>query len=265
MVPRTLHFKFIMKTALVVSVFMWGITLAQVNTEAMRKTDLEQGAQGSASLSIGYQSGNTEVMTLKTGLRADHIQGNYHTFLIGNFKRGEENEELYTNKGFLHLRGIQSRSRHLRLEAFAQWEYDEFILLQERKLLGGGIRWAPLQRNVGFLSNPDVNVYVGIGMMWEYEEIDLPGDVDTRLLRSTNYVSGNWTINEVMSCYVIGYYQVDTYNSCDYRILSDAGISFGITKALSFNMDMNFRYDHEPPGDVEKHDLEITNGVVLTF
>jgi putative salt-induced outer membrane protein YdiY len=265
MKQRTSYAKFIINILLISTVLLWGTSWAQVNTEAMRKTDLEEGTQGSASLSFGYQSGNTEVMTLKAGLRADHIQGNYHTFLIGNFKRGEKDQKLYTNKGFLHLRGIQARSRQLRLEAFAQWEYNEFILLQERKLLGGGIRWAPLQRNEGFHSNPDVNLYFGVGMMWEYEEIDLPGDVDTRLLRSTNYVSGNWAINDVMSCYMIGYYQVDTYNSCDYRILSDAGISFGITRALSFNMDMNFRYDHEPPGDVEKHDLEITNGVVLTF
>ncbi|KPL07890.1 hypothetical protein AMJ86_02495, partial [bacterium SM23_57] len=153
MKQRISHCKFIMKIALVAVVFMWGIAWAQVNTEAMRKTDLEEGTQGSASLSFGYQSGNTEMLTLKTGLRVDHIRGNYHSFLIGNFKRGEENEELYTNKGFLHLRGIQERSKQLRLEAFAQWEYDEFILLQERKLLGGGIRWVPLQRNEGFCCN----------------------------------------------------------------------------------------------------------------
>ena len=47
--------------------------------------------------------------------------------------------------------------------------------------------------------------------MWELEELDAPGDEDTRLLRSTNYVSGNWKLADRVYVQATGYFQVDTY------------------------------------------------------
>ena len=48
-------------------------------------------------------------------------------------------------------------------------------------------------------------------------------------------------------------------------MLSDAAISFDITEKLTFAMELNFRCDNEPPEGVEQHDLELTNGIQVSF
>jgi hypothetical protein len=260
-----LRIKYVALIVAVLVIWWWGVLYGQVNTEAMRKTDLEPGIQGKVSLSFGYMSGNTEVLTLKTGFRADYMARPYHTFLVTNYQRGTEDKELFINKGFVHARGIRALSRRWRVEMFLQKEFNDFIDLEDRNLAGGGFRWAPLLRGAAFTSNPEVNIYVGVGAMWEREVLGVGGDEETDIIRSTNYLSGNWQIDDRVGCFVTGYYQVDVEEFSDYRILADGGISFAVSKILTFSMDVYFRYDHDPPTDIEKHDLEISNGFGLTF
>lgn len=253
------------RAIIVVTCMLTATVFGQVNTEAMRKGALEEGWSGNIGFSLGYMSGNTEAFNVKAGFQADYYEGDYHAFVVANLKQEESNGESIVNKGFVHVRGVKSATRQLMVEGFAQKEFNDFILIEDRQLIGTGVRWAPLQEGRAFTSNPDVNLYVGIGVMWELEELDAPGDADTRLLRSTNYVSGNWRLADRVYIQATGYFQVDTYESSDYRVLSDATISFDITQKLTFAMELNFRYDHEPPEGVEQHDLELTNGIQISF
>ena len=257
--------KILNRAIIVVTCVLTSAVWGQVNTETMRRGTSKEDLSGRIGFSLGYKSGNTEGFNVNSRFQADYYQENYHAFVVANYKQEESSGELLVNKAFVHVRGVKAANSHMMVEGFVQEEFNDFVLLQERSLIGTGVRWAPLQQGKAFTSNPNVNLFVGIGMMWEWEELDVPGDADTKLLRSTNYVSGNWRLADRVYIQATGYFQFDTYEPSDYRVLSDAAISFEINKKFEFKTELTFRYDHEPPEGVENHDLELTNGIQISF
>jgi hypothetical protein len=151
-----------------------------------------------------------------------------------------------------------------KLETFGQKEFNDFIRLKDRNLIGGGVRISLLNRVPD--EDEALSLHIGIGGMFENEvENNDSGEIRTNLVRSTNYLSFRWKIKRDLAFGAIGYYQVALAEAADFRVLGDASLQFGITEALSFTAGLHLRYDNEPPPDVERHDLELKNGIVVTF
>ncbi len=239
----------------------------QVNIETLRRLDSKPGWYNDITLSLTYQSGNTDLLRFKTSLRSDYWVDKYHTFGIVTFQQGKQGGKLYTDKGFIHLRGARSINNHLSVEIFTQKQFNESILLQDRNLAGGGIRVLVLRQRTNTKNSAGLNLYIGIGAMWENETINdaQQGEVETDIIRSTNYVSSTWRIDERFTVALSGYYQPDLERFSDFRLLFESRIELRVTETVSFNTRLNFRYDSEPPTDVETHDLEIVNGLSYRF
>jgi len=194
------------------------------------------------------------------------VKKQYYNFAVLDYQRESENKDLFLNRGFIHLRGIYNLKESLKPELFLQKEFSEFILLNDRYLIGGGFRIRTLQTVSGDENNQhSLSSFLGIGLMWEYEEIDLDPVKTTQILRSTNYVSLQWNINSLSRLNIVSYYQVDTKDIRDYRVLIQSSVQVGITKYLALTTGLNYRFDNQPPATVEKYDLELTNGFTLTF
>lgn len=239
---------------------------AQVNIETLRRLDSKLGWYNDITLSLTYQSGNTDLLRFKSSVRSDYWFGKYHTFGIATLQQGEQGGRLYTDKGFIHLRGARSIIEHLGVEMFLQKQFNESILLRDRNLAGAGIRISALkQRNDK--KNTGLNLYLGIGAMWENETINDKGhgEVETNIVRSTNYISATWRIDNRFSVVITGYFQPYTQRVSDFRVLSESRFEFHVTKTVSLNTRLNIRYDSEPPTDIEAHDLEIVNGLSYKF
>ncbi len=239
---------------------------AQVNIETLRRLDSKPGWYNNITLSLTYQSGNTDLLRFKSSLRSDYWFGKYHTFGIATLQQGKQGGKLYTDKGFIHLRGARSIIEHLSIEIFLQKQFNESILLRDRNLAGGGLRISALKQRTD-KKNTGVNLYLGIGGMWENETINDKGhgEVETNIIRSTNYISAAWRIDKRFSVVVTGYYQPYTRRFSDFRVLSESRFEFHVTKTVSINTRLNIRYDSEPPAGVEEHDLEIVNGLSYKF
>lgn len=254
----------------IISVLVFSSPIAaQVNvftSETLKQMQLKAGWYNSINLDIAYSSGNTELLTLRTRFRTDYLSKSFHSFVFGSLQRGRKDGEIFTHKGMVHARIIQNVTDHVLVESFLQKQFSESILLSDRNLIGGGLRFgvgSPQSR---------VNSYFGTGLMWEHEKLDDSeigiseiGLKVTRILRSTNYI--NWTtqLDDRLSTSATGYYQVDVWNISDFRILFEGSISFSLTEKLTFPFRMNFRYDSQPPAKIRKHDLEIFNGLSYTF
>ena len=65
---------------------------AQVNTEAMRKAEMEDGFATAISAHQQLSKGNSEYSIYKGSARLDYLHEQYHTFLIANFKQGKKQE-----------------------------------------------------------------------------------------------------------------------------------------------------------------------------
>ena len=239
---------------------------AQVNIETLRRLDSKPGWYNDVALSLTYQSGNTDLLRFKNSLRSDYWVDKYHTFGIVTVQQGKQGGKLYTDKGFVHLRGARSISDHLGVEVFLQKQFNESILLRDRNLAGGGIRISALKQRTD-TKNTGLNLYLGIGGMWENEAINdkQHGEIKTNIIRSTNYVSATWRIDKRFAVVVTGYYQPYIQRFSDFRVISESRLEFHLTKTVSFNTRLNIRYDSEPPSGVKAHDLEIVNGVSYKF
>ena len=123
--------------------------------------------------------------------------------MISNLKRGEQKNDKFINKGFIHLRSVRTLSNIISVEIFGQLEYDDFIKLKKRQLAGVGLRILSLQK-------PDlVAIHVGVGVMKEIEAYTVSSESNKDLFRSTNYLTTNFVLNNTVNLFATGYYQVN--------------------------------------------------------
>ena len=249
---------------LVLCLTFCSVLAAQVNIftdETMRQMQLKPGWYNSVALDLTYRAGNTDLLTARTRFRSDYLSKNYQSFIFGSLQQGRKDDTFFINKGMAHARIIWRSTEHFLFESFVQKQFNESILLNDRNLVGGGVRLALQPSSTRF------NVYLGIGAMWEHERINDKsiGEITTRLVRSTNYINWTWQLDERITTSATGYYQLHLRHFQDYRILFEGSITFRLTTQLAFPLRVNFRYDNEPPTGIRKHDVEIFNGLRYTF
>jgi len=260
-----------------------GPLTAQINTEAMRRDEVPDGVHETLELDATLLSGNSDFFRGTAGLRIDWRARDRYLFGVVRYERGIEDDRDFVDKGFIHLRGIHRRTDRLSVEFFAQKEFDDFILIRDRTLLGGGFRidllgGRRMPRPAGVEAPPGVDpdastprrapsirLSAGIGAMWESEDLDTEPRTATRFLRATNYLSLHWIADDRLRLGAVVYYQVRYRDAGDARILLDAGLEFDLTRAVAFRAALGLRYDHEPPPGIVRHDVELTNGLRIAF
>ncbi len=249
---------------LIIIILIVGSLHAQINTEAMRSEHINDGFINKVNIDLGIEKADAEVLDLAVSYRVDYFNlTGMHIFLILNYKNGYEQKKgsdknQVVNKGFSHLRMTKTISSKLFLEVFTQFGFNDFLLMKNRKLAGSGLRY-----KMG--SNDRMNTFLGIGLMQENEIYDLVNEPEKKLLRSTNYLRWNINIAENIELYNTVYYQFSSSDINDYRLLYDGSIDFSVDENLSFFIELNYRYDNDPHGDMVKSYVQLNNGIEFTF
>jgi len=254
----------LVKYLLIISISLFDSIAGQVNTEAMRSEDVRFGFSNQFSLDVGYEKANNEVLDLASEYRLDYIkQNNFHSFMIISLENAYEKEEktpknIITNKGFVHLRTTKILTPKYQVEIFTQYEFNEYLLLNDRHLLGSGLR-------IGFQKSEFSNTFLGIGLMIEKETYNLDIENEKRLLRSTNYIKNNIALTSTIDLRNTAYFQMASDDFNDYRILYDGGLNFHVNKSFAFNIELNYRFDNDPQGNLGNSYIQISNGISLKF
>ncbi len=254
--------KFVFAT---VSLFLGFIACAQINTEMLREELDRTGFGNEVSFYMDYNSGNSNSNEIKTSYRGDYKANEFYTFVAGYLKYKFVEKDMVSHKGYAHLRFIYDKRDFWRPEAFSQTNFDRAANLDSRYLAGAGIRLNfidPIDRADSSLK---AELQIGAGAMWEREVLNYPERPETNLIRSTNYVNLNILFNPIFSVYTATYFQPAFENPSDFRIKNDSELRLKISKLLSMSVVVDYRFDNEPPPDVEKYDLEIETGINLTF
>ena len=252
-----------MKNSIIIILIIGWIN-AQINTEAMRSENLNDGFINKINVDLGIEKADSEVIDLAVSYRVDYFNlSGVHIFLILNYKNGYEQEEgldinQVVNKGFSHLRMTKMISSTLFFEIFSQFGFNDFLLMKDRNLAGSGLRY-----KIG--SNDKINTFLGIGLMQENEIYDLVIEPEKKLLRSTNYLSWNIKFTENTKFNNTVYYQFSSSDINDYRLLYDGSIDFSVNENLSFFIELNYRYDNDSHGDMGKSYIQLNNGIEFTF
>ncbi len=251
--------KYVNSIILVLLILPIGKISAQVNTEVMRKSELEQGLRTTGSIALDLKKGNTDYMSFGAGLRFDYRCNTLYTFFVSNLKVAEKDETEFLNTSFIHLRIMREISRHFSTEIFTQIERNKFINLQLRRLMGGGLRILAVGNEEKFLLN------LGIGAMYEGEQYTIPYESDNYLFRSTNYIAGRCVFNNYSLFLITGYLQPDFGDPTDFRFLLNSELEIQLSRLLTFSTTIEYRYDSQPSSDLSRYDLNVTNGIKLTF
>lgn len=258
---------------LIAATLILACTLAaagQVNTEQYRSLAEKEGFGGILDLSLSWYKGNTDLLAGDVEMQLHYNKGKYQSFLRGILKYGEKGDEEYINMGFLHLRGIRKFNDRFMGEIFIQEEFNKFILLEERTLAGGGLRYRVCcTEKKGPQKKNSLHLYLGSGLMWERETFSQAEDgskkEESSRLKSTSYISLDCGFGGRTGLNLVSYFQFNLDELATLRILADLGFEFKLSSRLSYKTKLSYRFDNRPPATVKKYDIQVSNGLSFSF
>ena len=238
------------KTVFISIILFSSLALCQVNTESMRGNNESTGMTHNMSLDFSYFSGSVEIIQLMGAYKMSYLtNSNWYGFLAARYNRAfEKDKEDFSNRVFLHLRTARPLLSRTDIEGFIQKESNHFIDLENRELLGGGLR-----------INQVGSLYWGIGIMHEMEKYNNISQ-EQNFIKSTNYINYQVNVLEIIELQNVMYYQFKLENPEDYRILWNGNLTINASKGISFHMNTHYRFDKS--GDSY---FEISNGLGFQF
>lgn len=258
----------------------------QINTEKMRVGVNEPGWGGTFDVNASLQQGNTDREILGAGVRlqyawpragadangeADEAEsGDDETtapanvaFLVSNYSFTRLNESRFINNAQAHLRFIRQHGPRISFEAFGQVQFNEFIRLEDRLLVGGGGRFALFQAE-------RIEVFAGVGFMIEQETLDLPAALpdprSSEHQRSTNYVTFRYNSEDERLRLVQTLYAQPRLDRVeDFRLLSETSFEIQLLRQLGLAINLNIAHDSKPPTGIRETDVVLSNSLRYSF
>ena len=242
--------KIIVLNTLLFSSLVW----CQINTETLRGDHATPGISQNLNLSFAYISGTSKIIFLNASYRLDYTaKSNWYGFFVTKYDRAfEESQDDFSNKGFGQIRVVKQTFPKIQIEGFLQKEFNLFLDLENRELIGGGLR-----------CNPVGQFFIATGAMHEkevYQSIE-----EQNFIKSTSYINYSLQLMEKITLKNVLYYQFKLEALDNYRILWDGGLSFQGSDWLSFHINCNYRYDVSEINPDGSSYFEITNGLGFRF
>ncbi len=227
-----------------------------VNIEKKRKNS--KGFQATLGINFNIKENGKRIIEL---INSADIQYSYkaHTIIfLNNIKLLNIDKGSFINNGFQHLRYNYTikDSSFLTLEAFGQYQYNEQKLLTKRILAGGGPRIAVFRKK-------NFSFYFAPLAMFEQEVLSDSLHTETNLMRVDSYTNLHFNINDFVSFNHILYFQPAFSNFSDYRISSEAGINFKISRFIGYKVSFAFDYDNRPPENIQNTFWYFNNKLVF--
>lgn len=257
---------------------------ATVNTEAMRGLAPDAGWSGFTEGSLLLKTGNEDLWQTGLGLRLQHAEffpeaGASHGapsgpvtpdpknraarlreswLLVSQLNVGKKNGESFLNNGFSHARWTRMWIPSAGSELFAQHQFNKFLRLDTRFLVGTNARLIVLNGSGAFLA-------AGSGYMLELESLNGDEISDDLFHRWNNYLSLKITVGGSAQLSSTLYLQPRFDALADFRSLSENELEVKLVGNLSLATVMKFAYDSRPPSGVGRQDAEVLQKLRYSF
>ena len=237
-------------------------TLAQVNTERYFTDYDKPGFIFQNGFGFNFATGNTKYLEFSDNFRADYNGQKIDYLLVAEYAFKTSSGTKATNKGFLHLRSTQSlgNQNFLMSEVFTQMQFDEFLLLRNRFLFGGGLRFDPVMLLDSTLKkNKILKVFIGTGFFYEFESYSTVPQQNFHLIRSSSYLTLVWAVNSHTNINLVNYYQPAINDFRNFRYIMNLGLSTLITHKLYYDLNLSILTRSIPIGGKKPDDIEVKN------
>ena len=231
---------------------------AQVNTERMRRSLDDDGVRLSLDAAAGFATGNTEYLRASLGARTDWLRGPHAAFVVGQAAFSRADGDVFLDRQFAHARYSRDVAPGVAVETFTQAERNRQQLLESRTLLGAGVRAELVGRDGADLA-------LGLTPMLEVERLDAEtGEGTSTVGRLSSYLSGRLAVGDGIFS-AVAYAQPRFDAPGDIRVLGQAAVEVGLTRAVRLRVQANVRHDSRPPLGVEPTDVSVEQGVVVVL
>ncbi len=179
-------------------------------------------------------------------------------FFLGNYKLIDSGEENLQNAWFLHGRFNYKFSQLFRFETFLQGQYNQLLVVEQRNLIGVGLRvkWIDKERFTG---------YAGNSYMYEMESSDQAGTTNYNHRNST-YLTLSYTAkSQKFSIANTVYYQPLYRDISDYRILEQFRLDIPLSTWLKVFTLYNYYFDSKTPLNTEEYTSNLNIGVGISL
>lgn len=230
-----------------------------INVETLRrKVDSARWA-GSVSLDGSFIKNKNNIFKIATKADLQYNNKKELWLFINDLKFEKAAGESFVNKGTQHLRYNYTISEKVKMEGFAQAQYDAISEIDFRGLIGAGPRFK-------LSSHEDYRFYLGTLIMYEYEKAsDLETDRIHKDVRGSTYFSFSLYPTETLGIISTSYYQPRLDKLKDFRLSSTTSILLKIWENLAFKTTFIYNFDAYPVVTIPKSQYELTNGLLYTF
>lgn len=229
-----------------------------VNVESLRRVSDTSKWSGSASLDIGLIKNTQSIFKITNNLRLQYNTEKHLYLFINDLKLEQIEDNSFVNKGIQHFRYNRKITERLKLEIFAQSQYDAISDIKFRGLLGIGPRFK-------LSKNDNYRFYLGTLIMYEHEESSIENIDILRDYRGSAYFSCSLYPLEHISLVSTTYYQPLLEKFSDFRISNQTSLGIKVLKNLLFKTSFTYNFDASPILGIPKTQYELTNGIVYTF
>ncbi|MGD9590318.1 MAG: DUF481 domain-containing protein [Pyrinomonadaceae bacterium] len=220
---------------------------------------LADGWEGNANIGFSYTSGNSNITTLSTGLRAVKNGGSdkLSVYVRSHWHSNHGTGQLVTTQNAFWGGGRYDRNLKRRVFGFVSYDFerDRPKKLNFRSVVGGG-----LGHHVVKNDRTEVDVLAGAGWNRTWQagpNTDTPEALFGAVLKHR--------FNErIRAQQTSTYYQNMTALS-SYRFLFDASISADVTKRIGFFVTVGDRFNNKPAGTAKRNDFLFTTGMKWNF
>ena len=228
------------KILILISFIVFSATLESqiVDIETSRKEDLV-GTKISLNLGFDGSSGTVDRTNYSIGTRFDFNNEVWNRFLIFNYSRREKDERINEDNTFLHLRFARKISSIIAAEFFIQTNEKPLEKIEERNLIGIGLRLSPIK-----------NLRLGVGLFDENEKrINLD---ERNTVRANTYLNYLFNISNNTSINTLIYFQPDVEDFSEIRSLLRLNLKVKATDNFFININYEYVHDSSPPIGTDK-------------
>lgn len=191
------------------------------------------------------------------------LKNNY--MFISQFKYFNSSGGTFISTGYAHGRANFLKMRKISIEAFTQIQYDRNRFMDNRFLMGGGLRWK-------IKNNDKSGIFVGTELMYEHEKWDNPDNEDQFIIKNlpkfSSYLSLRIKTNKNSAFRSVVYYQTG-YDPdpglMRNRFSYDVQFEMAIWEKLQFLIKFTGAYEDNPIYPINRFIYSIENGLVWTF
>ncbi len=235
--------------------------LVNIESKRMQTDSLRFALNGDFSLNHTNNDGKqvTQLdIALTTQLKSKDLRKLY--FLIGNYRLIDSGAENLQNAWFLHGR-FNYKFREfpwLRFESFIQGQYNQLLVVEQRNLVGAGLRvkWMDRNRFTG---------YVGTSYLYEVEYSDRAGTTDYNHRNSTYLTVSYAAKSAKFSVANTVYYQPLYRELSDYRILEQFRLDIPLAEWFKVFTAYNYYFDSRTPLNTREYTSNLNIGIGISL